>query len=85
MCKKDWKDKMPLYSLYPALRHMKTTGERRANSCPEIKQYVRGARLPNSLPNLYDDIPPCIETSWKRRHKCKKQWMTKWAKLRKRH
>lgn len=57
------------------LRHVKTTNERRQNSDPEVYDYVRPARRPNALPNLYDDIPRQYSKSWKDCTKKRKQWM----------
>jgi len=46
-------------------RHIKTTAERRANSDPEHKKYVRSKRNINNLPHAYDDISSCSTKCWK--------------------
>ena len=46
-------------------RHPKTTSEVRANSDPDIRQMVRGARLPTKLPSAYDDMNRTVQRSWK--------------------
>lgn len=75
----DWKYKMDIYGGYTWLRNIRTTNERRANADLEISIYVRGARSPRNLPSYFDDIRKSFDTSWKRRYKCKKQWMIKWT------
>lgn len=50
---------------YCWFRRPKTTSEVRANSDPDIKLMVRGARLPTQLPSAYDDINRCVQRSWK--------------------
>lgn len=59
---------------YGGLRHMKTTNERRQNSDPEVKQFVRGSRRPHTLVNAYDDIWRSYSRSWKDNKKVRHQW-----------
>lgn len=75
----DWKYKMDIWNFHSWWRKVKTTNERRANADSEISIYVRGTRSPKNLPNYFDDIRKSVDTSWKRRYKCKKQWMIKWT------
>lgn len=51
---------------YSYMRDPKTQQERRAN---QDKEYVRGKRLPNSLPTCYDDIRVRGRKTWKDRRK----------------
>ena len=56
-------------------RNPRTTQERRQNSDPEYKCYVRPARRMNKLPNSYDDIHRSRKSSgWKNNRKAYKQW-----------
>lgn len=43
-------------------RKPRTTAEKRAN---QDREFVRGKRLPSSLPSWYDDIPSIKTRSWK--------------------
>ncbi len=59
----------------------KTTQERRQFYGNE--EYVRGRRKPLSLPNAYDDYrrsDSYDRRSWKKNHKCLKQWMIHYEK-----
>lgn len=60
---------------YCWLRHVRTTNERRQNSAPEIKEFVRPARRAHNLPTVYDDIRRGQSRSWKDCTKKRKQWM----------
>ena len=51
---------------YSYFRNPKTTQERRAN---QDRKYVRGKRLPNSLPNGWDDLCYSYTNSWKDKRK----------------
>lgn len=46
-------------------RHMRTTAERRANSDPELRKYVRGKRSPRMLPSYWTDRQTTKTKSWK--------------------
>lgn len=54
---------------YSYFRRPKTTAERKANDDPEIKNYVRGKRLPKTLPDTWDDQKLTYSKSWKDRRK----------------
>jgi len=51
---------------YGYYRHPQTTAEKRAN---QDREYVRGKRLPNNLPDLYDDLRIHHTKSWKDKRK----------------
>lgn len=50
-------------------RSLRTTAERRANSNPEVKDFVRAKRRGKNLPNSWDDYRVCVQKTWKERHK----------------
>lgn len=54
-------------------RHIKTTQENRQNTDPDYKDYVRSKR--KNLPTCWDEIPRCLQKSWKKQSKKRKQWM----------
>lgn len=73
---KHWKN-----SIFPYVRHMRTTQERRAACDPDYKKYVRGRRSYINLPNSWDDYWHARkEKGWKRTKK-KRQWMKKGDEL----
>ena len=58
-------------------RHPQTMNERRLNSIPEYKDYVRPSRSGYNLPTVWDDITRSRirSKSWKDCTKKRKQWM----------
>ena len=58
-------------------RHPQTMNERRLNSIPEYKEFVRPSRCGFALPTVYDDIVRSRlgSKSWKDCTKKRKQWM----------
>lgn len=58
-------------------RHPHTMNERKLNSIPEYKDYVRPSRSGFSLPTVYDDLVRSRigSKSWKDCTKKKRQWM----------
>ena len=55
-------------------RHPRTHAEMAKNSDPEVEGFVRGARSPRNLPDAYDDVPRCVERSWKYQRRGRKAW-----------
>lgn len=54
-------------------RFPRTTAEFRDMAAPENEPYIRRRR--KQLPTAWDDIPKCIQRSWKEQSKKRKQWM----------
>ena len=50
-------------------RNPRSTYERRANSDPEVQEYVRGKRMPMNLPDTWDDKPTTTTKCWKDKRK----------------
>lgn len=60
---------------YHFYRQPKTAQEMRMSCDPEIFLYIRKCRHMVHLQFVWDDIPRCIQRSWKYQRKIKKQWM----------
>lgn len=58
-------------------RRPRTTNEKRQN---QERKYVRGKRLPKSLPETWDDIPLRLQKSWKKTRKTQYSIVDKFPK-----
>lgn len=54
-------------------RTPRTTAELRDMADPENAPYIRRRR--KQIPTTWDDIPKCVQRSWKEQSKKRKQWM----------
>ena len=56
---------MPVRSLRPLLRHMKTTQEKRRWAADSDETKLRQGRSPRRLPSLWDDVWRAPQRTWK--------------------
>lgn len=55
-------------------RNPRTKREMTLNAAHSCDVKIRAKRKPGNLPTLYDDIPKCVQKSWKAKGKNRRQF-----------